>query len=159
MFTGWGRNSTEVLFQWHEISYPVPWRLCSGLVSTQMEYDNVCIVLSCGEIFNEFWHEDQTWIGAIQFVVFSGRFHPYRHGNSYPSGLLALVLVVTKEKGRVCIVYDDSQAPSQPIRAVFQSDGKATCYYNNGNIWYEATYIYQFNILIYFWYVWLLYWW
>ncbi|XP_042283667.1 glutamate-rich protein 6 isoform X1 [Thunnus maccoyii] len=53
----------------------------------------------------------------------------------YPSGLLALVIVVTKENGRVCIVYDDSQDPDQPIRAVFQSDGRATCYYSNGNIW------------------------
>ncbi|KAM7400673.1 hypothetical protein PAMA_005053 [Pampus argenteus] len=53
----------------------------------------------------------------------------------YPSGLLALVILVTKENGRVCIVYDDSDAPNQPIRAVFQSDGRATCYYSNGNIW------------------------
>ncbi|CAK6969459.1 glutamate-rich protein 6 isoform X1 [Scomber scombrus] len=53
----------------------------------------------------------------------------------YPSGLLALVIVVTKESGRVCIVYDDSHAPNRPIRAMFQSDGRATCYYSNGNIW------------------------
>ncbi|XP_053186692.1 glutamate-rich protein 6 [Scomber japonicus] len=52
----------------------------------------------------------------------------------YPSGLLALVIVVTKESGKVCIVYD-CHAPNQPIRAVFQSDGRATCYYSNGNIW------------------------
>ncbi|XP_040911124.1 glutamate-rich protein 6 [Toxotes jaculatrix] len=53
----------------------------------------------------------------------------------YPSGLLALIVVVTEENGRVCVVYDDSNAPSQPIRAVFQSDGRATCYHSNGNIW------------------------
>ncbi|XP_071347367.1 uncharacterized protein [Trachinotus anak] len=53
----------------------------------------------------------------------------------YPSGLLALVVVVTEENGRVCVVYDDRDAPSQPIRAVFQSDGRATCYHSNGNIW------------------------
>ncbi|XP_041804918.1 glutamate-rich protein 6 [Chelmon rostratus] len=53
----------------------------------------------------------------------------------YPSGLLALVVVVTEEDGRVCIVYDDSDATHQPIRAVFQSDGRATCYHSNGNIW------------------------
>ncbi|GAA6228271.1 glutamate-rich protein 6-like isoform X1 [Lates japonicus] len=52
----------------------------------------------------------------------------------YPSGLLALI-VVTDENGRVCIVYDDSDAPNQLIRAVFQSDGRATCYHSNGNIW------------------------
>ncbi|KAM4605270.1 glutamate-rich protein 6 [Polymixia lowei] len=52
----------------------------------------------------------------------------------YPSGLLALVVVVTEAKGRVCIVYD-SYAPEQPIRALFQSDGRATCYHSNGNIW------------------------
>ncbi|XP_076601179.1 glutamate-rich protein 6 [Chaetodon auriga] len=53
----------------------------------------------------------------------------------YPSGLLALIVVVTEENGRVCIVYDDSGAPHQPIRAMFQSDGRATCYHSNGNIW------------------------
>ncbi|XP_071781185.2 uncharacterized protein LOC139931550 [Centroberyx gerrardi] len=53
----------------------------------------------------------------------------------YPSGLLALVIVVTERKGRVCIVYDDSHAPDRPIRAVFQSDGRATCYHSNGTIW------------------------
>ncbi|XP_044075098.1 glutamate-rich protein 6 [Siniperca chuatsi] len=53
----------------------------------------------------------------------------------YPSGLLALVVVVTEENGRVCIVYDDSDASYQPIRAMFQSDGRATCYHSNGNIW------------------------
>ncbi|XP_038574006.1 glutamate-rich protein 6-like isoform X1 [Micropterus salmoides] len=52
----------------------------------------------------------------------------------YPSGLLALV-VVSEENGRVCIVYDDSDASYQPIRAMFQSDGRATCYHSNGNIW------------------------
>ncbi|XP_042353443.1 LOW QUALITY PROTEIN: glutamate-rich protein 6-like [Plectropomus leopardus] len=53
----------------------------------------------------------------------------------YPSGLLALIVVVTEENGRVCIVYDDSVASRQPVRAMFQSDGKATCYHSNGNIW------------------------
>lgn len=48
------------------------------------------------------------------------------------------VIVVTEESGRLCLVYDDSNAPSQPIRAVFQSDGRATCYHSNGKIWYKA---------------------
>ncbi|KAK5859947.1 hypothetical protein PBY51_021462 [Eleginops maclovinus] len=53
----------------------------------------------------------------------------------YPSGLLALVVVVTAENGRVCIVYDDSDASTPSMRAMFQSDGRATCYHSNGNIW------------------------
>ncbi|XP_030608398.1 glutamate-rich protein 6 isoform X2 [Archocentrus centrarchus] len=53
----------------------------------------------------------------------------------YPSGLLAVLCVVTEHNGRVCIVYDDVSTPNQPIRAVFQSDGRATCYHTNGNIW------------------------
>ncbi|XP_053739037.1 glutamate-rich protein 6 [Synchiropus splendidus] len=53
----------------------------------------------------------------------------------YPSGLLALVVVLTKANGRVCIVYDDSGAPTQPIRAIFQSDGKVTCYHGDGSVW------------------------
>ncbi|KAM6948629.1 glutamate-rich protein 6 [Aplochiton taeniatus] len=54
----------------------------------------------------------------------------------YPSGLLALVIIVVKGKGRVCVVYDDdSHAPEQSTRALFQSDGKVTCYHENGNVW------------------------
>ncbi|XP_005912887.1 glutamate-rich protein 6 isoform X1 [Haplochromis burtoni] len=53
----------------------------------------------------------------------------------YPSGLLAVLIVVTEHNGRVCIVYDDVCAPNQQIRAIFQSDGRATCYHTNGNIW------------------------
>ncbi|KAI3374972.1 hypothetical protein L3Q82_021497, partial [Scortum barcoo] len=73
----------------------------------------------------------------LSSVHHNGCSHPYRHGNSYPSGLLALIVVVTEENGRVCIVYDDGDgdASSQTIRAVFQSDGRATCYHSNGNIW------------------------
>ncbi|XP_030017130.1 glutamate-rich protein 6 [Sphaeramia orbicularis] len=51
----------------------------------------------------------------------------------YPSGLLAVIVVVTEENGRVCIVYDET--PDRPIRAVFQSDGRGTCYHSNGSIW------------------------
>ncbi|KAM3605423.1 uncharacterized protein V6R79_025541 [Siganus canaliculatus] len=53
----------------------------------------------------------------------------------YYSGLLALIVVVTEEQGRVCIVYDDCNVPRQPIRGLFLSDGRATCYHRNGNIW------------------------
>ncbi|KAM4552200.1 glutamate-rich protein 6 [Odontesthes bonariensis] len=60
---------------------------------------------------------------------------PYHHGHSYPSGILALVVVVPDRNGRVCIVLDDCSAPSQPVRAVFQSDGRAVCYHSNGNMW------------------------
>lgn len=74
-------------------------------------------------------------LDSIQRVRYSGCSYPYRHGISYPSGLLALIVMVTKENGRVCIVYDDSDAPYRQIRAIFQSDGRATCYHSNGNIW------------------------
>ncbi|XP_054624459.1 glutamate-rich protein 6 [Dunckerocampus dactyliophorus] len=53
----------------------------------------------------------------------------------YPSGLMALLVVVTKDKGRVCILYDESLTPHRPIRAIFQSNGMATCYHRNGKIW------------------------
>lgn len=58
--------------------------------------------------------------------------------HSYPSGLLAILVTVTAY-GRVCIVFDD--APGQPMRALFQSDGKGTCYHPNGNIWYRNSLI------------------
>ncbi|XP_037837972.1 glutamate-rich protein 6 isoform X3 [Kryptolebias marmoratus] len=53
----------------------------------------------------------------------------------YPSGLLALVVVLTEQNGRVCIVYDDNSVRCQRIRAVFQSDGRAACYHSNDSIW------------------------
>ncbi|XP_072219067.1 uncharacterized protein [Leuresthes tenuis] len=53
----------------------------------------------------------------------------------YPSGTLALVVAVPERNGRVCVVLDDGSAPSQPVRAVFQSDGRAVCYHSNGNMW------------------------
>ncbi|XP_056277566.1 uncharacterized protein LOC130198428 [Pseudoliparis swirei] len=53
----------------------------------------------------------------------------------YPSGLLALLVVVTEKNGRVCIVYDDSDASNQPMRALFLSNGRATCYHSNRNTW------------------------
>ncbi|XP_077370991.1 glutamate-rich protein 6 [Festucalex cinctus] len=53
----------------------------------------------------------------------------------YPGDLLAVVFVVTKEKQRVCIVYDNNIPPPRAIRAIFQCNGRATCYHSNGNIW------------------------
>ncbi|XP_061653590.1 glutamate-rich protein 6 [Phyllopteryx taeniolatus] len=54
----------------------------------------------------------------------------------YPGELLALVFVITKDKEKVCIVYDNNHVtPHGAIRAIFQSNGKATCYHSNGNIW------------------------
>lgn len=84
-------------------------------------------------------------VHIIAHETCSGCSHPYRHGNSYPSGLLALAVVVTEDEGRVCIVYDDTNAPSQYIRGLFLSDGRATCYHTNGSIWYEALIILEIN--------------
>ncbi|XP_061783941.1 glutamate-rich protein 6 isoform X2 [Nerophis lumbriciformis] len=54
----------------------------------------------------------------------------------YPSGHVALIVVVTKDKGRACVLYDENlRTPHRPIRAIFQSNGMATCYHKNGNIW------------------------
>ncbi|KAM4557458.1 glutamate-rich protein 6-like [Fundulus diaphanus] len=65
----------------------------------------------------------------------SARPCPYQKAYSYPSGLLAVIVVVSRHKGRVCIVYDDISAPRQPVRAVFQCDGREACYHSNGSIW------------------------
>ncbi|KAL0966623.1 hypothetical protein UPYG_G00297570 [Umbra pygmaea] len=51
----------------------------------------------------------------------------------YPSGSLALI-VVSDEGRKICIVYDDDHSHGRPIRALFHSDGRATCYHSNGNI-------------------------
>lgn len=51
----------------------------------------------------------------------------------YPSGNLAII-VVSSEMERICIVHDDVTALC-PARALFQSNGRATCYHDSGSIW------------------------
>ncbi|XP_051983819.1 glutamate-rich protein 6 isoform X2 [Xyrauchen texanus] len=52
----------------------------------------------------------------------------------YPSGNLAIIILISKRE-RVCIIHDDVTAPVCPVRALFQSDGRATCYHGNSSIW------------------------
>ncbi|XP_062849031.1 glutamate-rich protein 6 isoform X2 [Trichomycterus rosablanca] len=51
----------------------------------------------------------------------------------YPSGNLAIIILIDDTEA-VCIVYDDVSS-SCPIRALFSSEGRVTCYHNNGSIW------------------------
>ncbi|XP_068960514.1 glutamate-rich protein 6 [Petaurus breviceps papuanus] len=53
---------------------------------------------------------------------------------SYPSGNLAAVLVTNRMKGLICVIQED-KANKPAIQAIFDSSGKITCYYPNGNIW------------------------
>ncbi|NXA66516.1 ERIP6 protein, partial [Mohoua ochrocephala] len=51
----------------------------------------------------------------------------------YPSGNLAIM--VTRERDQlICIVQEDEPRTAK-IRALFQSDGRSTCYYPNGDEW------------------------
>ncbi|XP_067309283.1 glutamate-rich protein 6 isoform X2 [Pseudorasbora parva] len=52
----------------------------------------------------------------------------------YPSGNLAVIILSCK-KERICIIRDDMTTTLCPIRALFQSNGRATCYHCNGSIW------------------------
>ncbi|XP_036609136.1 glutamate-rich protein 6 [Trichosurus vulpecula] len=52
----------------------------------------------------------------------------------YPSGNLAAVLVTNRVKGLICVIQEDT-TNKPAIRAIFDSSGKITCYYPNGNIW------------------------
>ncbi|XP_018595306.1 glutamate-rich protein 6 isoform X2 [Scleropages formosus] len=52
----------------------------------------------------------------------------------YPSGQLALLIVTEQCNRKICLVLDD-HFPDPPIRALFHSSGRATCYHGNGNIW------------------------
>ncbi|KAI1883089.1 hypothetical protein AGOR_G00241650 [Albula goreensis] len=53
----------------------------------------------------------------------------------YPSGQLAILITTGGNKAEmVCIVQDD-QSTDPPIQALFQSNGRATCYHRNGKIW------------------------
>ncbi|NXT69386.1 ERIP6 protein, partial [Chaetops frenatus] len=51
----------------------------------------------------------------------------------YPSGNLAII--ITRERDQlICIVQEDELRTAK-IRALFQSDGRSTCYYQNGDEW------------------------
>ncbi|KAM8953145.1 glutamate-rich protein 6 [Pelodytes ibericus] len=52
----------------------------------------------------------------------------------YPSGNLAIIVIVNKPKGSICIVQED-QSNNAVIQAVFESSGNATCYHQNGVVW------------------------
>lgn len=54
--------------------------------------------------------------------------------DSYPSGNLA-VIVIREKKWLTCIVQEDKQRNIK-IQAVFKSNGRSTCYYPNGAVWY-----------------------
>nr|XP_013797772.1 PREDICTED: glutamate-rich protein 6 [Apteryx mantelli mantelli] len=51
----------------------------------------------------------------------------------YPSGNLAII-VVRETKRFICIVQED-KPNNAGIRAVFQSNGRSTCYHPNGTVW------------------------
>ncbi|NXO39958.1 ERIP6 protein, partial [Locustella ochotensis] len=51
----------------------------------------------------------------------------------YPSGNLAII--VTREKDQHSLIVQEDELKTVKIRALFQSDGRSTCYYQNGDEW------------------------
>ncbi|NXS13575.1 ERIP6 protein, partial [Neodrepanis coruscans] len=51
----------------------------------------------------------------------------------YPSGNLAII--VTREGDQLTCTVQEDEPRSTRIRALFQSDGRSTCYYPNGDEW------------------------
>ncbi|XP_062355065.1 glutamate-rich protein 6 [Cinclus cinclus] len=51
----------------------------------------------------------------------------------YPSGNLAIIIIRGRDQ-LICIVQEDELRTTK-IRALFQSDGRSTCYYPNGDEW------------------------
>ncbi|XP_068810123.1 glutamate-rich protein 6 isoform X3 [Struthio camelus] len=92
-------------------------------------------------------------ITCCDFTVVSGKLVKneflekyYKHGGKfltilpdrtaqlfYPSGNLAII-VVRETKQFVCIVQED-KPNNAGIQAVFQSNGRSTCYHPNGTVW------------------------
>lgn len=124
MFTGEIGVPTEELFQRHKISHRIPRRLCANLVSA-FKFNNAIFSLKKNEQCEH----------LSKLPVCSGFSILNRHDISYPSGHLAVVVMVTGENRRICIVYEDDSGPHQIIRAMFHSDGRGTCYYSNGTVW------------------------
>ncbi|NXI10935.1 ERIP6 protein, partial [Irena cyanogastra] len=51
----------------------------------------------------------------------------------YPSGNLAIIITQARDQ-LICIVQED-EVKTAKIRALFQSDGRSTCYYPTGDEW------------------------
>ncbi|NXU43648.1 ERIP6 protein, partial [Drymodes brunneopygia] len=51
----------------------------------------------------------------------------------YPSGNLAIIITQMRDQV-ICIVQEDELRTTK-LRALFQSDGRSTCYYPNGHEW------------------------
>ncbi|XP_076828804.1 glutamate-rich protein 6 isoform X2 [Brachyhypopomus gauderio] len=141
------RLSSEIsLFHTNTISFQL-----SGSVPRQ---ENQALKRECSEgIMSESWTLHST--SSSGPVVFGLSHHQsnagvfqkfYSDGNKfltglpdgsaqvfYPSGNLAIILL-TNDSENVCVVHDDL-TPHCPIRALFQSSGRATCYHGNGNVW------------------------
>ncbi|XP_034038489.1 glutamate-rich protein 6 [Thalassophryne amazonica] len=81
---------------------------------------------AAGRLLQKFYSNGNKFLTVSQMVLLQV---------FYPSGCLAVIIAVDDGKGRVCIVFDDAVRSSQRIRAMFLSNGKATCYHTNGNIW------------------------
>ncbi|XP_078266017.1 glutamate-rich protein 6-like isoform X2 [Rhinoraja longicauda] len=84
------------------------------------------------------WHKDLP----LSFLVKN-----YKNGNTflttfadgtaqifYPSGNLAIMIFIDKEKKVTCIVQEDKDT-EPAIRAIFTSYGRCTCYHPNGVVW------------------------
>ncbi|XP_041125638.1 glutamate-rich protein 6 isoform X2 [Polyodon spathula] len=52
----------------------------------------------------------------------------------YPSGNLAVLIIENEQREFTCLVQED-QDTSPAIQAVFDSNGKGTCYHPNGVVW------------------------
>ncbi|KAL7876590.1 hypothetical protein AOLI_G00115530 [Acnodon oligacanthus] len=82
-------------------------------------------------------HNQQDSAGFIQKFYSNGNkfLTGFPDGSAqvfYPSGNLAIILLTNEE--RVCVIQDDI-TPNSPMRALFQSSGRATCYHSNGGVW------------------------
>ncbi|NWT63161.1 ERIP6 protein, partial [Erythrocercus mccallii] len=51
----------------------------------------------------------------------------------YPSGNLAII--ITQERDQHSLIVQEDELKTAKIRALFQSDGRSTCYYRNGDEW------------------------
>ncbi|NXQ30418.1 ERIP6 protein, partial [Alaudala cheleensis] len=51
----------------------------------------------------------------------------------YPSGNLAII--TTRERDQLTCIVQEDELRTLKIRALFQSDGRSTCYYPNGDEW------------------------
>ncbi|KAM3607505.1 uncharacterized protein V6R79_008940 [Siganus canaliculatus] len=78
----------------------------------------------------KYYHTGQTF--TVMFADGTGQVY-------YPSGRLAVLVCAAQSADWSCVLILEDKHLQPQIQAVFTSEGRATCYHNNGCVWVNLT--------------------